>query len=92
MTANFTQNQYILTVNIAPTGSGSITKVPDKATYVYGDAVTLTATPNAGYTFGNWSGDLSSTTNFTSITMDGHKNVTTNFLYFPPLLSKITAD
>jgi uncharacterized repeat protein (TIGR02543 family) len=77
--ANFTQNQYTLAVNIAPTGSGLITKVPDKTTYVYGDVVTLTATANAGYTFSNWSGDATGSTNPVTMTINGNKNVTANF-------------
>ena len=79
VTANFTQNQYTLTVNIAPSGSGLITKVPDKTTYVYGDVVTLTATANAGYTFSNWSGDATGSTNPVTVTINGNKNVTANF-------------
>jgi uncharacterized repeat protein (TIGR02543 family) len=77
--ANFTQNQYTLTVNIAPTGSGLVTKVPDKTTYVYGDVVTLTATANAGYTFSNWSGDATGSSNPVTVTISGNKNVTANF-------------
>ena len=79
VTANFTQNQYTLAVNIAPSGSGLVTKVPDKTTYVYGDVVTLTATGNAGYTFSNWSGDATGSTNPVSLTINGNKNVTANF-------------
>ena len=77
--ANFTQNQYTLIVNIAPIGSGLVTKVPDKTTYVYGDVVTLTATANAGYTFSNWSGDATGSTNPVTVTMNGNRTVTANF-------------
>ncbi len=48
VTANFTQNQYTLTVSVNPSGAGSVTKSPNKSTYVYGEQVTLTATANAG--------------------------------------------
>ena len=86
ITANFTQNpptQFTLTVNV--TGSGTVTKNPNKSTYNDGEQVTLTATPAAGYSFSNWSGDLSSTTNPTTITINGTKNVTANFIYSPPI-------
>jgi uncharacterized repeat protein (TIGR02543 family) len=70
---------YTLTVNVNPAGSGTVTKNPNKSTYCPGDQVTLTATPNAGYTFSSWSGDLSGSTNPATITMNGNKNVTANF-------------
>jgi len=79
MTANFTQDQYTLTVNISPPGVGVVTKVPDKTNYVYGDVVTLTGTANAGYTFNNWSVDASSSANPITITMNGNKTITSNF-------------
>jgi uncharacterized delta-60 repeat protein len=42
--------------------------------------VTLTAVPNTGYAFVNWSGDLSGNNNPETLTMDGPKSVTANFL------------
>ena len=78
--ANFTQNQYTLTVNIVPSSvAGSVSRNPDKATYVYGDQVTLTATAASGYTFYNWSGDASGATNPVTLTIDGNKTVAANF-------------
>jgi hypothetical protein len=41
--------------------------------------VTVTANPNIGYAFGNWTGDLSGSVNPTTITMNGNKSVTANF-------------
>ena len=78
VTANFTQ-QYTLMSNVNPSGSGSVSKNPDKSTYSSGDQVTLTATPNSGYTFTNWSGDASGTTNQVTLMMNGNKTVTANF-------------
>jgi hypothetical protein len=77
--ANFTQIQYSLTVNINPSGSGSVLKNPDKSTYVYGDQVTLTATANSGYTFNNWSGNVTATTSPVTLTINGNATVTANF-------------
>ena len=82
VTANFTQNQpsqYTLTVAINPSGSGSVTKSPNKSTYANGDQVILTASSNSGYAFGNWSGDASGTANPLTLTMNGNKTVTANF-------------
>ena len=42
----------------------------------------MTAIPNRGYEFGSWSGDLSGSTNPTTITMNGNKSVTANFAVF----------
>ena len=73
-------NQYILTVTIAPSSAaGSVSKSPNKPTYADGEAVTLTATPNSGYTFSNWTGDASGSTNPITLTMDGNKTVIANF-------------
>ena len=75
-----TPTQRTLTVNVAPGGSGSVIKFPNKATYNNGESVQLTAVPAAGYAFSNWSGDLSGSANPATITMDGDKTVTANFV------------
>ena len=73
------QTQYSLSVNAAPLGDGSISVSPSASSYTYGEQVTLTATPNAGYTFSNWSGGASGTANPLTITMLGNTSVTANF-------------
>ncbi len=70
---------YTLTINISPSGSGTVSKNPNQATYTAGSQVTLTATVNSGYTFTSWSGDATGTTNPTSVTMNSNKSVTANF-------------
>jgi len=77
VTATFIQNAYSLTVSTV--GSGSVSKVPDQASYHLGDSVQLTATPAAGWSFGVWSGDLTGSQNPTTIMIDGHKTVTATF-------------
>ena len=73
-------NQYSLTITIAPSSAaGSVTKDPNKPTYADGEVVTLTATPNAGYTFSNWTGDVNGSTNPITLTMNGNKTVVANF-------------
>jgi uncharacterized repeat protein (TIGR02543 family) len=78
VTAHFTANQYTLT--ITTDGSGSVTKNPNQATYTYGAVVTLTAVPSTGWAFSSWTGDLSGSTNPTTITMNGNRAVTAHFL------------
>jgi uncharacterized repeat protein (TIGR02543 family) len=70
--------QYSLTVSVV--GSGSVTKVPDQASYASGTVVTLTAVPDIGWSFSAWSGALSGSTNPTTITMDSDKAVTATFV------------
>jgi uncharacterized repeat protein (TIGR02543 family) len=74
---NYTQIEYTLTVNV--TGSGTVTRDPDQATYHYGDVVQLTAVPATGWAFSAWSGDLTGSTNPTNITINGNKTVTATF-------------
>jgi uncharacterized repeat protein (TIGR02543 family) len=71
---------YTLTVNV--TGSGTVAKNPDNPTYASGQVVELTATPNPGYAFTGWSGDLAGTANPANITMDANKTVTATFTAF----------
>jgi uncharacterized repeat protein (TIGR02543 family) len=90
LTANFTQNQYTVTVSVNPSAGGSVTKSPNKSTYVYGDQVTLTAAANTGYTFGSWSGDASGTTSPATVTVNGNKAVTATFTAIPETVSTPT--
>jgi len=78
VTATFTQDEYTLMVNVV--GSGVVNKDPNRATYRYGDRVSLAAIAALGWTFAGWSGDLSGTANPTSITMNGNKVVTATFV------------
>jgi uncharacterized repeat protein (TIGR02543 family) len=55
--------------------NGTITLNPAGDTYMPGTVVTVEATPNAGYVFVGWSGDLSGTINPATITMNANKSV-----------------
>ena len=67
--------QYTLTTNVV--GSGNVN--PSSGSFDEGAMVTLTATPDAGFQFSSWSGDLSGSDNPATITMDANKNVTATF-------------
>ncbi|MCP4711346.1 MAG: hypothetical protein GY869_22225 [Planctomycetes bacterium] len=69
--------QYTLTTNTV--GQGSITLDPAGGTYNEGTVVTVTANPTSGWQFDDWGGDLSGSTNPTTITMNSNKTVTANF-------------
>jgi hypothetical protein len=70
-------NYYTITLNNV--GKGTITKNPNKTSYVYGDVVTLTATADSGWTFSQWSGWLSGTQNPTTVTMKNNIAITATF-------------
>ena len=76
VTANFAIDTYTLAVT---SDHGTITKVPDQATYDYGTSVTITATPAVGYSFTGWTGSVTSSDNPLVLTMDGDKSLTANF-------------
>ncbi|HEX7607692.1 MAG TPA: lectin like domain-containing protein, partial [Candidatus Cryosericum sp.] len=69
----------VYTLTLDTIGSGSVVKSPNQSSYVSGTVVTLTATPLAGYTFTSWSGDLTGSTNPTTVTMNANKAVTATF-------------
>jgi hypothetical protein len=72
--------RYTLNVTAA---NGAVALSPAGGNYVSGTVVTLTATPNAGYAFGSWSGSATGAANPVSVTMNGNKNVTANFTPIP---------
>jgi uncharacterized repeat protein (TIGR02543 family) len=77
ITATFTINQHTLSTSV--TGNGSITLNPSGGTYDYGTVITVEATPDTGWSFDGWSGDLTGSTNPTTITMDEDKSITATF-------------
>jgi uncharacterized repeat protein (TIGR02543 family) len=77
VTGHFTQNDYTLAITIA--GSGSVETAPTQTTYHYGDVVQLTATPELGWSFSSWSGDLSGSSNPASLTITRNMAVTATF-------------
>ncbi|MFX0200983.1 MAG: CFI-box-CTERM domain-containing protein, partial [Candidatus Hodarchaeota archaeon] len=76
VTANFIR-QYTLTIAVEKGG----TTDPSPRSYVYdiGTAVTITAIPDSGREFKEWSGDASGTSNPITITMDSNKKITAKF-------------
>ncbi len=76
--ANFAQDGF-LTVDTSTTGNGSIQLSPNQATYNFGQQVTATAVPASGSVFTSWGGDLSSTTNPQTITIDGTNSISATF-------------
>jgi hypothetical protein len=83
ITANFQKIIYILTISVA-TGNGSVSPASG-TTYVYDEALVVSATPDSGWEFVDWSGESAKLQNPTASTtniinpMDADTNVQANF-------------
>ncbi|TGE25107.1 hypothetical protein E5K00_07880 [Hymenobacter aquaticus] len=66
-------------LTVGASGGGTVSKNPDKPTYVSGENVQLTATPAYGQVFMGWSGDATGTTNPLTLVMNSNKTVTAQF-------------
>jgi Divergent InlB B-repeat domain len=72
VTAIFSQsnnpNQYILSVALE--GNGTVARTPDKPIYTAGEQVSLTATPDVGWGFTGWDGDVVNSDVTINVTMN----------------------
>ena len=67
------------TLSLSINGDGSVESDPDESGYTYGEEVLLTATPDPGWSFTQWGGDLSGSTNPTTIAMTSNKVISATF-------------
>ncbi len=75
VTANFSQ-AVTYTLTMAVNGDGSTTPPVGNHTYPSGTVVNITATPDAGWKFINWEGDVADPNSAnTTVTMDADKTV-----------------
>jgi hypothetical protein len=82
--------QYALTVETV--GDGRVQLDPPNGIYNEGTVVELMAVADPGSTFESWSGDITSSVNPITITMDADKTVTANFEAVPVQQFSLTAD
>jgi hypothetical protein len=84
-TASFS-TQYQLTTAANPSNGGTVT--PSSGTfYLSGEIVPLTATPNAGYTITNWTGNVANQNSpTTTITVTASQSVAANFTSTPQII------
>lgn len=73
------EDAHPLQVNVEVVGTGTVTRVPDKATYACGEEVVLSASTVPGWSFAGWSGDAEGASPTVGLTVDGQKNVTATF-------------
>ena len=78
LVANFTQQQYTITVSADPAIGGTVT---GGGTFNYGQNCTLTATANEGYDFVNWTegGNVVSTEASYSFNVTSNRTLVANF-------------
>jgi hypothetical protein len=69
----------LYTLDADATSGGRVSVEPPEGTYLAGTLVTLTATPDPGWDFDRWSGDLGGSANPTPLAMDADKRVTAVF-------------
>ena len=78
--ANFSQNYRNLSLSVLPANSGNVTGA---GSYGAGDPVTVTATPNTGYAFLNWTRAgtvLSENASYSFNMPDSNTNLVANFI------------
>ena len=77
VTANFTPTPCTLTINIVGSGTGT---PASGSSYTCGTQVQVTATPDSGYSFGQFSGALTGSTNPQTLTLNTNSTVTATFV------------
>jgi len=76
ITANFTIKTYTLTITAE---NGQVNQSIDGTEFDHGTQIELTAVPDEGFEFESWSGDVVSTDNPVTVTMDSNTEITANF-------------
>jgi len=76
--ANFSQIMHSLTSQV--NGNGTITPPLDGQRYAEGSEISITATPDKGWQFDGWEGDVADpAAATTTVTIDSDKGITANF-------------
>jgi len=76
----------LMTLNISASLGGTTKPAPGTYAYNRGTQVQVTAIPDTDYNFVNWSGDISSSQNPVTVTMDGDMTIKAKFR----LMAKLT--
>ncbi len=86
---------YTLTTASNPPNGGTIavSSAPNcsaGAAYSVDTSITLTATSNTGYSFINWTGDITGTTSVITTTLNSDKTAQANFVQVPVVVGHVT--
>ena len=83
LVAQFQQQTYTITVLADPSNGGSVS---GGGNYIYGQNVTVTALPNSGYTFTNWTenGTQVSTNSTYTFAVNNNRTLVANFIIPQP--------
>ena len=68
-----------VSVTVDPREAGSVISTPSESVADKGTSISLRAEANEGWVFGNWGGDINSTNNPTTFTLDSDKSIIANF-------------
>ncbi len=81
LTARFDEIEPLpeYTLELTLIGAGGVSRDPAEASYPQGSDVSLVATPDAGWVFAGWSGDIEGTDTEQTLVMDADKAVTATF-------------
>lgn len=81
ITVIFERLDFPLTIHVEGDGSVSqqVVEQPKSTDYIYETVIELHATPETGWVFSRWEGDVESTNNIVEITIDEEKEVTAVF-------------
>jgi hypothetical protein len=79
--ANFAPSeQFTLTLSVSPSGTGTTLPAIGTHSYNYNQVVNVSATPEPGYVFKEWLGDVANPNSAqTTVTINGDKNITAVF-------------
>ncbi len=66
-------------ISVTDSISGVVTITPQKAEYIYGEEVTFTAVPDAGYMLTKWGGNVDGNANPLRVTINGDININPSF-------------
>lgn len=101
ITVSMNQTRYLravfgrttLSVSVNPPEGGTVDPPPGDTLHGVNDVVTLTATPNSGFTFDSWTGSAvaDALSPVTTIVMDTDKSVTANFRAVGASVRPVTA-
>ena len=81
VTANFELDQFNLNMAASPVEGGTTDPAAGVHTLAANSVIEISATPNEGYRFGNWTGGVAdANAASTSITLNSDKTVTANFI------------